>query len=240
MLNILKVNAGAPFITDDPEPVEFRHYEIYLFANLSDTDISIEEPFLNAPAIEINYGILPDTHLHMIVPYSWATPTIDSPRGLGDIELGIEYRFLDETEQRPQIAIYPQIELPIGNANRNLGNGRLWGRLPIWIQKSWGPWTSYGGGGWAFNSEPGMKNYPFAGWQVQRDLSKKLTLGIELFSEGAVSEIGSSSTIMNAGGYYRFSKHFFMLFSAGHSIIGQDRTVAYFSLYWTNGPDITY
>ena len=30
---------------------------------------------------------------------------------------------------------------------RGLGNGRAWCKIPLWIQKSWGPWTTYGGGG---------------------------------------------------------------------------------------------
>lgn len=234
-----KLQAGAPFITDDPEPVEYRHYEVYFFSNLSDTDITDEEPYLNAPAIEANYGIFQDVQLDIVVPYSWATPTINSPRGLGDIELSATYRFLRESEKLPQIAFLPKLVLPTGNADRDLGNGRLWTQIPIWIQKSWGPWTSYGGGGWTFNPAPGMRNYPFAGWQVQRDFNK-LTLGLEVFSEGAVSDAGTPSTIMNAGGFYSISNHFFVLFSAGHSVFGQERTVAYLGLCWTNGPDITF
>ena len=31
------VIAGPPFLTDDPEPVPFKHYEVYLFSTIDAT-----------------------------------------------------------------------------------------------------------------------------------------------------------------------------------------------------------
>ena len=39
--------------------------------------------------------------------------------------------------------------------------------LPLWLQKSWGPWTTYGGGGFGFNTARGGRNWAFLGWQAQ-------------------------------------------------------------------------
>ena len=38
-------------------------------------------------------------------------------------------------------------ELPTGSATKGLGVGKTWYKVPLWAQKSFGPWTTYGGGG---------------------------------------------------------------------------------------------
>lgn len=225
--------AGAPFITNDPVPATFRGTDIYLFSNLNKTNIVIEEPYLNLAAVEADWGFLPDFQVSIVIPYAWANTSIHASHGWGDIQLGITYRFVEETPQLPHIALAPQMTLPTGDVDDNLGNGQISFQLPIWFQKSWGPWTSYGGGGWAFNAAPGQRNYPFAGWLLQKDLSKALTFGLEIFSEGAVSDTGRASTAINAGGNYNVTEQFSLLFSAGHSIIGQQRVLGYIGILWS-------
>lgn len=95
------------------------------------------------------------------------------------------------------------------------------------MQKSWGAWTTYGGGGYAFNSVDGMRNHPFAGWILQRDLNDKFSLGGELFTQGADSIDSKSYTLFNLGGSYNLNKHFNILASAGHSIIGESHLIGY-------------
>jgi hypothetical protein len=127
-------------------------------------------------------------------------------------------------------------ELPPGNSTNGIGNGRTWYRLPLWIQKSWGPWTTYGGGGYALNNAPGQTNYPFGGWLVQRDLSEHLTIGGEIYSQGPQFVGDRQSTFYNLGGYIAPTKHFNILFSLGRTISGDSETIAYFGLYRTGGP----
>ena len=66
--------------------------------------------------------------------------------------------------------------------------GSTWYKVPLWAQKSWGPWTTYGGGGETLFDHAahaiGYQNFPFAGWLLQRDIGKKLTLGGEVFYHG--------------------------------------------------------
>ena len=45
------------------------------------------------------------------------------------------------------IGTFNMIEAPTGNADRGLGVGATWYRLPVWMQKDWNHWTTYGGGG---------------------------------------------------------------------------------------------
>lgn len=225
--------AGPPFRTDDPQPVDFRHWEAYVF---STRDNTADGRAIQFPAFEFNWGAVPDVQLHLILPIaSSRLPGGPTWVGAGDVELGIKYRFIAEGGKRPQIGIFPQLELPAGNASRGLGNGQVWARLPVWAQKSWGPWTTYGGGGYVLNRAPGMRSYPLAGWLLQRELGKRLTLGGELYSEGAGSIGRRSSTVLNFGGYYNFNRNFSLLFSAGRDVAGGLHTVAYFGLYWTWG-----
>ena len=228
--------AGPPFLTDDPEPVDYQHWEFYLFGN--GDHAGINDYTITGPAVELNYGVLPDTQLHLILPMTTVgadgTPT---EIGLGDTEFGIKYRFLHETDYLPQIGIFPMAELPTGDADRGLGNGRTWFRLPLWLQKSFGPWTTYGGGGAVLNSAPGQRNYPFGGWLVQRDFGPHLTLGGELWAQGQDTDNDRGYAALNLGGYYNFTEHFSLLFSAGHSVAGDSHLLWYFGLYWTWGPE---
>jgi hypothetical protein len=232
--------AGPPFQTDDPEPIDFRHYEFYTFASLDGTPLETDT---EGPALEFNWGALPNVHLHIVFPLAAALPAT-GPRtfGLGDTELGIKYRFVQEGKHRPMIGTFTMFEMPTGSAARGLGIGGTWYKLPLWAQKSFGSWTTYGGGGMTLvNNVPGYRNYPFAGWLVQRDLGKKVTLGAETFyhgPEGPAAPQARPSTLVDLGGYYKFrDPGFQLLFCYGHSAVGQTENYAYLGIYWTWGKD---
>ena len=61
-----------------------------------------------------------------------------------------------------------------------MGNGKTQVFVPVWIQKEFGKWTTYGGGGYWFNPGEGNRDYWFAGWEVQRKLTEKFTAGLEI------------------------------------------------------------
>jgi hypothetical protein len=231
----MDAQAGPPFLTDDPEPVDYRHSEFYVFGTY---DNASDGRSVTGPALEFNYGVAPEVQLHIVMPFMRVSPDgASSESGLGDTELGVKYRFVDETGARPQIGIFPVVEVPTGSASRGLGNGRAWYRLPLWIQKSWDPWTTYGGMGYAVNHAPGMQNSWFGGWLLQRDLSEQLTLGGEVFWQGAETLGGQGTTLVNLGGYYNISAcSCSLLFTAGHSVAGARHTLGYLGLYWTWGP----
>jgi hypothetical protein len=236
LLGAGRVWAGPPFQTDDPEPVPFGHYEFYFFSN---ADRTLLETDTEGPAVEFNWGAVPNVQLHFVLPAAAAFPrTGPSAFGLGDIETGVKYRFVQETKCRPMIGTFTMLEIPSGSARRGLGVGQTWARLPIWAQKSFGPWTTYGGAGEVVNTAPDYHNYPFGGWLLQRDLSKKLTLGGEVFAhggEGPGTPSPRSSTLADFGGDYNFKPGFSLLFAYGHSVAGQCETYAYLGLYWTWG-----
>jgi hypothetical protein len=57
--------AGPPFVTVDPEPVEFRHWEVYVASSQMK---SADGWSGTAPHVEVNYGVVPDVQLHIIAP----------------------------------------------------------------------------------------------------------------------------------------------------------------------------
>ncbi len=167
--------AGPPFLTDDPEPVPFKHWEFYGFSTVDATRKATNG---TGPAIEFNMGALPNLQAHLGLPLAFAAPQAEpSAYGLGDMEFGLKYRFIQETDQRPMVGVFPLLEIPTGDANRGLGNGQAWGKLPLWLQKSWGPWTTYGGGGYAIDPAPEQRSYYFGGWLLQSDFGERLSLG---------------------------------------------------------------
>jgi hypothetical protein len=226
--------AGPPFQTDDPETVEYRHWEFYIASTYR---LNKDGATGSIPEFEINYGVIPNVQLHLIVPLAYNSPSGETAQyGLGDIELGVKFRFIQETEWIPMVGTFPLVELPTGNQNEGLGNGKAQFFIPLWLQKSWGPWTSYGGGGYWINPGDGNKNWWFFGWEVQREISKALTLGGELIYKTADTDDGDNSFGFNIGAIINLTENHHILFSAGSDFSGPTRFQCYIGYQFTFGP----
>jgi Putative MetA-pathway of phenol degradation len=202
---------GPPFVTDDPEPTEFQHHEMYIASEQTITP----DGKVVTPQFEYNYGALPDLQLSITVPYVFTSPAGQArQQGFGDLVLGAKYRFLQETDSHPMMAFYPVVSLPSGDANKGLGNGGTQILLPIWIQKTWGDWQSYGGVGYWINNAPGANNYWYYGWVLQRKVSEQVTIGGEFFHEGEQLPADMSSTGFSLGVTYNLDQHNRLLLSA--------------------------
>jgi hypothetical protein len=226
--------AGPPFVTDDPEPVDLHHWEVYA-ASARVHDSSGTSGTL--PHAEVNYGAAPNLQLHAILPSAFSHPTEGgTTRGLGDIELGVKSRFVQETDGRPMVGAFPLLEVPTGSSRRGLGSGHLQVFLPVWLQKSRGTWTSYGGGGYHTNPGVGNRGYWLLGWEVQKDLSTHLTLGAEVFHTSPMRTGGRGSLVTNVGGQYNLDEGHHILFSLGRNLKGDTQSMTYLAFQWTFGP----
>jgi len=226
--------AGPPFFTDDPVPVGFRNWEFYLASQHFITRSAVSGTL---PHLELNYGAVTNVQLHAIIPIAYAKPKgLPFQYGPGDIELGIKVRLVGETRSRPQVGIFPHVDLPAGSQARGLGSGYVQIFLPLWLQKSWGAWTTYGGGGYWINPGPGNKDYWTLGWEVQRDLSQGITVGAEIISTSsrAVGETGETG--FNLGAILSVGKGQTLMVSAGRDIRGPNRFYTYVAYYRTWGP----
>lgn len=244
----LWAQAGPPFQTDDPTPVDLGHYEFYVFGTVDGTPAEIDP---TGPAFEFNWGAVPNIQLHAILPFGAALPsnnpvyapggTGSSAFGLTDMELGVKYGFIKQTGRRPQIGSFTMFEMPTGNSNKGLGVGHVWYKLPIWVEKEFGPWSLCGGMGYAVVPQAGYDNYLYGGYLAKREINKKLEMSAEIFSharEGFAAAQTQSSTMIDAGGYYHFkSQGLQLLFAYGHSIAGQTENYGYLGLYKTWGKD---
>ncbi|MGA2527443.1 MAG: transporter [Smithellaceae bacterium] len=228
------VLAGPPFVTDDPEPVEYQHWEVYLAAQYRhdrDQDSS------TLPHLEINYGLMPNVQIHLIAPLLYVKPEgASSQYGYGDTELGVKYRFIQETDYIPQVGIFPLVELPTGDSEKGLGNGRTQYFLPLWLQKSWGPWTTYGGGGYWINPGGGNKDWWQFGWLIQREINKTLTLGTELYYKTASTSDSNNAAGYTVGAVINITENHHVLLSVGQDINGPNYLSLYIGYQLTFGP----
>lgn len=200
-------------MTDDPEPVEWHHYEVYV---ASQQILNADGRTGTAPHFESNYGVADNIQLHVITPYAFSrSPTGQTQRGYGDTELGVKYRLIQESDNTPMVGMFPIALAATGNSSIGLGNGRSQLYLPVWLQKSWGQWTSYGGGGYWINREAGARNNWFWGWQVQRQLNDQWIIGAELFHRTEQIVGQGDSAGFNVGSILNVDEHNHLLFSIG-------------------------
>lgn len=227
-------HANPPFETDDPGVFPLHTGEAYLFSSggRGAGGWGLDA----APGAEINYSAFPNTFFHVVVPLAYNNPAGgDSAYGLGDVELGFKWRFLSQERNGIDVATFPLAELPTGNAQRGLGSRRASYFLPLWLEKDWGPWTVYGGGGRWFMNDPGQRDWWFTGVVVQRQVTRALYLGGEVFHKTAQTVGGSESTGYNLGGGYHLGGPWQLLFSAGRNLtqVDDNRFSYYVALYRT-------
>jgi len=239
---------GPPFQVDDPVPVDYGHYEFYIFGGLDGTPAEIDS---TGPAFEFNWGAIPNVQLHAILPWGAIVPsnnpvylpggTGPSAFGLTDMELGVKYGFIKQTKRRPQIGSFTMFEMPTGSYTKGLSVGKVWYKLPLWAEKDWGHWTACGGAGYQLVKQTQYRSFPYGGFLLKRELSERLELAAEVFSharEGFAAAQTQASTLIDAGGYYHFKMPGMqLLFAYGHSIAGQTENYAYLGMYWTWGKD---
>jgi len=239
---------GPPFQTDDPVPVDLHHYEFYVFGATDGTPVALN---LTGPAFEFNWGALPRVQLHGILPLGASIPEnnpVYAPAGAGpsaygltDMELGVKLAWFKESKHLPQMGSFTMFELPTGDADKGLGVGKASYKLPFWLQKNIGKWTLDGGAGYQVVPQTGLRNFPYGGFLLKKELRKRLEMAAEVFShgrEGLGAAQTQASTMIDAGGYYHFrNPNTQLLFAYGHSIAGQTENYAYLGMYWTWGKD---
>ena len=168
---------GPPYLTDDPDPVAYHHWEIYLASQWDHIGRRSAEGSL--PHMEVNFGVVDGAMLHLLIPEAFiASPDGSAVYGPGDMEVGANIRILEEGAGRPQIGTFPIAVIPTGSEARGLGSGTVELFLPIWLMKNVGPWTFDGGGGVHFADKD--KDAELGAF-VQRSFGDAVSLGAEAF-----------------------------------------------------------
>lgn len=202
--------AGPPFMTDDPEPTEAGHWEVY------GPLIELEgkgKDYEGAVAAELNYGAAPDLQLTLEVPLSYSHNASGMQWGGGDVAISAKYRFYHNEKAEFSVAAFPGVTLP--TASNGMGAGKVTALLPVWVQKDLGSWSIFGGGGYAINPGVGNKSYWTGGLAVSHRVTPKLLLGIEANRQGADTIGGSGSTSLGVATIYQLKAPFRLLASGG-------------------------
>jgi hypothetical protein len=221
---------GPPFLTDDPEPVQFRHWEYYV-SSMNTYQQKVWSGTL--PHFEVNYGIIRNVQIHLLMPVNYNYIQHEGVKfGYADTEFGIKYCFVQETENSPQVGIFPIVQIPTAK-NSEFGNGRAQFFFPVWVQKSWDKLTTYGGAGYQVNPGKGNKNFLFTGYEIQYDFSPVITLGGELYYHTPGESQGKSVFAFNIGGSLNMSSKAHIIFSMGHSLANQNFISSYIGFLWT-------
>ena len=211
--------AGPPYVTDDPQPTDLGKYEIYLFAGGS----SAMDGSGGAGGIDFNYGAADDLQLTAVLPLAW-----DNPNGgpaaanLGNIELAAKYKFLHQEDFGVDVAFFPRVFLPAGSAA--VGERHVSLLLPLWIGRSWGAWSTFGGGGCTLNHGGGSRNFCQLGWTVTNQIAPRIQIGAEIYHQTADSIGGRASTGVGLGAVYDLNENFHLLASLGRGVQNADAT----------------
>jgi hypothetical protein len=227
--------AGPPFVTDDPEPVDYQHWEI----NIASQSIATPAGWSGtAPHLDMNYGLMPDVQLSLFAPMAYSAPSVGPAHyGYGDTQLAVKWRFFESADHTAEAAIEPQLNIPTGRESSGLGNGHPQGFLPLWLQKNLDDWTMYGGGGYGINSGAGNENWSLAGLVVQRQIAKNFALGAEVYHLTPTVIGQRADTAFNVGTVIDFSERDHLLFSVGRSIDGPTDFQLYVAWQITIGPE---
>lgn len=202
--------AGPPYITDDPAPTDFGHWEIYAFT----AGDGHRSTFDDETGVDINYGGFKNVQLTATVPLDLShDPDAGWHGGTGDLELAVKYRFVNDEKTGISIAAFPRVILPTATGEDHEKTRLL---LPVWAQKDFPGGTSvFGGGGYMLNPGPGNRNYWQTGVAVTQDVSDKLSLGVELARQGRDAIDSTARTDAGVGGILKLSDHYALLASGG-------------------------
>jgi hypothetical protein len=202
--------AGPPYLTDDPAPTDTGHWEIYGFTGGEGHGSALDEDL----GFDLNYGPVKGVQLTATIPLSLSHESLEGWRaGSGDLEFGVKYRFLNDEKSGFSAAIFPRIIFPTA-AHTSDEKTRL--LLPLWVEKDFkGGTRLFGGGGYEINPGIGNRNFWEGGIALTQDVSKRLSVGVELTRQGPEADGGTSQTRAGIGTIIQLSEHYALLFSGG-------------------------
>jgi hypothetical protein len=105
------------YVSDDPEPTDYKLFEIYTFTNgtAARGDIGGET------GIDFNCGAAPDLQLTATLPAAFDRPAASRiDFGLGNIEIAVKCRFLHRDTFGLDVSFFPRVFLPSSRGGANV------------------------------------------------------------------------------------------------------------------------
>ena len=164
--------------------------------------------------IDFNYGATKDLQLTAVLPIVRDHLTGgETTTGLGNIELAAKYRFLHKEDFGWDVAIFPRLFLP--SASRHIGEQHASLLLPVWLERDFDAWSTFGGAGCVINNGGDSKTFCLAGWALTRQVLPNLQLGAEIVHQTADTKGGSSFSRFGAGLRYDIDDKYHVLAYVG-------------------------
>ena len=200
--------AGPPYLTDDPQPTDTGHWEIYNFASGTAEPGAIAADF----GPDLNYGAARDLQLTVTLPLLHAET--GARAGMGTVQIAGKYRVAHQNGPLGlDVAFFPRVFLPTA---RGCHTAQV--LLPLWAQRDSGPWSTFFGGGWTLNRGAGQRDFWQAGAALTRTLRPGWSLGGELFWQGRDGDDARPLTTLALGTQVHIHGPFSWLASLGQGI----------------------
>ncbi len=208
---------GPPLLTDDPGTPGHRRWEI----NIAATHFrSPGEREIEAPLLDINYGLGDRIQLKFEVPYLFdkdgGAPYLST---MGNSRIGVKWRFFQKSGEKDwNISIYPQLEVnpPFASAQGLVDRGPRF-LLPMEITKVWGPVEVNFEGGYWFTKN--ASNERILGLAIGHQFTQRFEGLAEIYDDVDLGGTARSTTL-DIGGRYEFHRGLLINFMAGRRIIG--------------------
>jgi Putative MetA-pathway of phenol degradation len=216
------VSAGPPYVADDPQPTDLHHYEVYGFASTSANAVGRS----GVSGIDFNYGAAADLQLTAVLPMAWEQPRGEPPlHGLGNIELAAKYRFLHQAEWGWDVALFPRVFLPA--VSPRVGEPHAAVLLPLWLEKDWNDWSTFGGGGCSRHRGGDAQDFCLLAWALTRQVTPTLRLGAELQHQTADTHGGAAASSLGFGLQFDVRPDVQLLGYFAPSVQNRDETARY-------------
>ncbi len=198
--------AGPPYVSDDPEPTDYKHFEIYAFTAGTATRDGTD----GEAGIDLNYGGAPDLQLTVTAPLGYNTSSGGRTNiGASNVELAAKYRFLHQDGFGLDVAVFPRVFLPSGS--HTVGDNHTSLLLPLWAEKDWNSgWTTFGGGGCVF-TDRGRRDFCLGGIVVTYLVLPNLQVGPELAHQSADTHGAPATTSLGMGARYDVTETYHLL-----------------------------
>jgi hypothetical protein len=231
ILTACPVPAGNPLQTNDPETPGPNGWEINLSQNLRFARPSFGQ---HLPLINVNYGCLDNDQWKISVPVLEIDPHPgERHAGIGDLQLGWKYRFLEENVHGIQASIYPQPLLPTGNAALGLGNDRFELFLPAQVGKYVcdDKLFLYGEVGHNLVFDGSAQHSWFFGAAAEYQATEKIEFVSEIVSITFPNDNGTDDLFFNAGVNVQLTEHMALQTAFGRSLFDDLTGVPFFNSY---------
>jgi hypothetical protein len=149
--------AMRPLSTDDAGTVERGQFQFELGFDLTRED---NHDRVIAPSLTVSYGVLERMDVGIASSYLFLHPKEGKKeKGLGDTELKLKFRILDEKDMFPAFALTGKIKIPTASDSKGLGSGKTdWSLNTIFTKNLSQKWVLHLNLGYTWIGEHGVNN----------------------------------------------------------------------------------